>query len=74
MDQSLQGQGNHVISNIEIADSTIEIRKDRRIHRYQPSLGIALWSQFATPGGFHRYEPVKLFQELLPGNAVLSTF
>ena len=27
-----------------------------------------------TPGGLHRYEPVKLFQELLPGNAVLSTF
>jgi hypothetical protein len=45
-------------------------RKDCRNHRYQPSLGIALWSQFATPGGFHRYEPVKLFQELLPGNAV----
>ena len=42
MDQSLQGQGNHVISNIEIADSTIEIRKDRKVHRYQPSLGIAL--------------------------------
>ena len=74
MDQSLQGQGNHVISNIEIVDSTIAIRKDRRIHRYQPSLGIALWSSLYLQLGFHRYEPVKLFQELLPGNAVLSTF
>ena len=27
-----------------------------------------------TSGGLHRYEPVEFFQELLPGNAVLSTF
>src|SRR5580698_8478595 len=72
--KSLQGHNTPVLRRCR-STSTADIRfvfEQFRVSCW-PSLGIAPPYCSVVTVGFHRYEPVST-QELLPGDAVLSTF